>query len=260
MPTYAVLGATGNIGGHVLQTLIKRPDVKIRAFVRSRSKLEKQRPELVNDPDVQARVSLYEGSITSVDVLADCLEDADAAFLCVAAFASTPGCRIALDQATNVVTALEQVRGRSNGNNGAKLPTLIMLSSSETDDNLNDVPWPMNRILYAANYYIYEDLIRAEQYLRQRSDWIDAVYFKPGGISEDVASGHILSTAKSKTWVSFWDVTAGMVQIADDGDRYHGKSVSVHGKRKARAQTENFPMLLKGLLIYLLPFTSRWLV
>ncbi|KAH7024434.1 uncharacterized protein B0I36DRAFT_366379 [Microdochium trichocladiopsis] len=90
MPTYAILGAPGQVGGHVLQTLLKRQDVHIRAFVRSRAKVEKQRPELTTDVAIQKRVSFFAGDITDVDVPSPCLKGADAAFLCVAAAASQP--------------------------------------------------------------------------------------------------------------------------------------------------------------------------
>ncbi|KAH7025090.1 putative sterigmatocystin biosynthesis protein stcQ [Microdochium trichocladiopsis] len=270
MPRYAILGATGQNGGHVLQTLLDRPDAKIRAFVRSKAKLEKQHPQ-INRPEIKTRLTMYEGSITDVDVLASCLRGTDAAFLCVAAINSQPGCHIAQDQATNVVAALERIRtsdgknrrdsgvGGIDGSNTARLPTLIMLSSAATESKLDDVPWVLEKILFAANYHIYIDLIKAEEYLRQRADWVDAVYFKPGGISDDEATGHVLSTEKCQTFVSYWDTAAGMVQIADDGERWHGKSVSVQSKRKARPQYENLPLLFKGLLVYLFPFLYSWL-
>lgn len=255
MPTYAVLGATGQIGGHVFQTLLDRPDVQIRAFVRSRTKLSRQYPQITQD-DISRRVTIHEGTIDNIDVLSACLRSTDAAFLCVAASASQPGCRIAQDQSINVVAALEKIR---SSDTRKKLPTLIMLSSAETDDKLNDAPWLIAKILFTANYYIYTDLIKAEAYLRERADWIGTVFFKPGGISRDKASGHILSTKSCQTFVSFPDTAAGMVQIADDGDRWTGKSVSVQSRKRARVEYENFPLLFKGLIVYFLPLLYSWL-
>ncbi|KXJ85439.1 hypothetical protein Micbo1qcDRAFT_169434 [Microdochium bolleyi] len=259
MPTYAVLGATGNNGRHVLQALAQRDDVHIRPFVRSRSKLEQQSPEITNQ--TPQRCTVFTGNITDIDTLASCLRGTDAAFLTVAAFAPHPGCRIARDQAESVVAALRQIREEDGPD--ARLPMLIVLSSSETDSRLDDgVPWLISSILFRANNSIYTDLIAAETYLRQHADelGVDAVFYKPGGISHDVAHGHALSTERAMTFISYPDVAAGMVQIADDGgERWGGKSVSVVSRKKAKTAWENLPMLGKGLVVYFFPGLYRWL-
>lgn len=141
----------------------------------------------------------------------------------------------------------------------AKLPTLIMLSSSETDEKLSEsIPWPIRKMLFASNYHIYIDLIEAEKYLRAREDWITTVFMKPGGLSNDIRGGHILSTEDQQTFLSYLDLAAGMVEVAEEGDgRFDGKSVSVLSQGKAKIEWTALLVLARGLLVYLFPWLYR---
>ncbi|KAJ1323082.1 oxidoreductase AflX [Microdochium nivale] len=78
-----------------------------------------------------------------------------------------PNCRIARNQAESAIAALERIREHDSK---AKLLLLMILSSSETDSGLNDVPWPMGSIMFRASFPIYTGLIAAEAYIRQRAD------------------------------------------------------------------------------------------
>ena len=170
----------------------------------------------------------------------------------MATTSSEPGTRIAQDQAKSVVAALETLR---KGSEDLKLPTLIMLSSGEAEIELKfslEIPWPIRNMLFASNYYIYIDLIEAERYFRTK-DWLDVVYFKPGGISHDIQRGHIVSEQNSQTFVSFLDVAAGMIECADESERWSGRCVSLLSKGKAKVEWSNMPKLLKGLLAYFVP-------
>lgn len=241
--TYAVLGATGNAGRAVLNVLGSREDVNIRPFVRSKSKLEGLAPDIC----ASSRVEIHEGSIDHAEVLQRCLSGVDAAFLLVSAGESTAGCRVSRDQAEAVVAALQKLRDQQPR---AKLPMLIVFSSAEADDKFfYDTPFPIRNILYAANYFIYEDLKAAERYLRQY-EWVDKVFLKSGGISYDQAQGHILSEEASQTFISWADVAAGMVQLADEGQRWSGKNVSVQSNAKAKPEYSNVPLLFRGLGVY----------
>ena len=255
MSIYAILGATGQVGGSVLQVLSKEPSRQIRCFVRSKSKLESQCPEICASP----KVEIFEGGITDHDTLTKCLCGTRAVFLTVAAFASKPGTRIAQDQAEAVVSALEILRKEGDG--GLKLPTLIMLSSSEAEIEPKfslSISWPIRKILFASNYYTYLDLIEAEKYLRAR-DWANVVYFKPGGISHDIQRGHTITEETQQTFVSFLDVAAGMIECADDSERWSGKCVSVLSSGKAKIEWSAPMHLFRGLLVYVIPSLHSWL-
>lgn len=270
-PTYAILGATGQTGGSVLQVLAaERPGVDIKCLVRSRPKLERMYPDIVASP---SRVQVFEGQISDVPLLTDCIRGASAVFLCVASPDNKPHLRIARDQAEAVVAALEALReeqqsapvqGEKPGAVVTKtpLPLLVMLSSAETDEPrfCADLPWAARRLLFAANWWIYTDLIAAERYLRERSGWVDAVFVKPGGISTDARRGHVLSTTGSQTFVSFLDVAGGMVQCADEGAaRWSGGSVSVLSRGKARVEWSSGPVLLRNMVCTWVPWLYPWL-
>lgn len=126
MASYAILGATGQTGSHILQLLLRdHPSAEINVLVRSRTKLE----ALLDSPssysssslsgstydDVASRVHIYEGTITDVPVVTACLRGVKTAFLTVATLYNVPRTRVAQDQAEAVVAALEDLRRQQQG-------------------------------------------------------------------------------------------------------------------------------------------------
>ena len=256
--TYALLGATGNVGGQVLDVLAQRKDLNIHCFVRSADKLRSQKSSICSQPNVK----IFEGAISDRQEdrasLADCLRGTQGAFLCVATLFNDPHTSIARQQAAAVVSALETLRSKDKS---AKLPVLVMLSSAEAEDPLHfslGLPWIARKILFNGMYWIYTDLIEAEKYLRSK-DWVNAVYFKPGGISWDEASGHTLSTEKQQTFISYPDVATGMIECADDGEKWAGKAVSVIAKKPAKTEISGLIHLPTGLFATFLPGVYNWL-
>ncbi len=252
MSAYALLGATGQVGNCILQVLAEDPSRKIHAFVRSKSKLQKMSPEICSSPNL----TIFEGDISNLAVLQDCITGTRAVFLAVAASVTVPGIRTAQDQAESVVTALGAIQKQLPK---AMLPRLILLSSSETDEKLSEsTPWLIRKMLFAASYYIYIDLIEAEKYLRARDDWITCVFMKPGGLSNDIRRGHILSTETQQTFVSCLDLAAGMVELAEEGEgRWDGKNVSVLSHGKAKFEGAALMVLGRGLFVYFFPWLYR---
>lgn len=286
MATYAILGATGQTGSHILQLLLRdHPSAEINVLVRSRAKLEAMLPDTLGAYSL--RLHIYEGTITDIPVLTACLKGVKTAFLTVATMYNVPRTRIAQDQSEAVVAALEKLRddgekvvknssaeaspeskatattATTTKKNRKDIPLLVMISSAETqiDPFCLDIPYPIRTGMFYCNYWIYTDLIAAEAYLRARSDWIDAIFFKPGGISNDIQRGHILSTEKSQTFVSFWDVAAGMIDCGTEQDRaaIAGKSVSVLSRSKAKLPLGTPLLLLRNLTGYLFPRLYEWL-
>ena len=253
MSAYALLGATGTVGNYIFRTLAEDSDRKIHAFVRSRSKLERMSPEICSSPNVK----IFEGDISNTEVLSKCITGTRAVFLAVAASYNRPGENIAQIQAESIVSALESLRAKEKN---VRPPTLIVLSSAETEEKFcEDLPWLVQKMLFAANYHIYVDLMKAEKYLRAR-DWIGCVFVKPGGLSHDARHGYILSTEKQQTFLSFWDLVYAMVDIADaDDGRWNGKAVSVLSHKKAKVETGAMWALSRGLVTYFFPWLYAYL-
>lgn len=252
MPSYAILGATGQVGGSVLEVLMQSDKNHIHAYCRSKAKLLSKNPTYAND----TRLQVFEGNLNDTTLLANCCGDVRAVFLCVAAVANQPGCSIAQDTAHQVIAAMQVLREKQR----AKIPTLVMLSSSSTEPYLcRNMPGFAHPLLYRANYYIYTDLEVAERFLRSHAEWIDTVYMKPGALSHDLQGGHVLSTESQASPVSFLDLAAGMVELGDKGEQFAGKAVSVHPKaEKVKFPWEAPGALLKGLLFYLFPWLWSW--
>jgi uncharacterized protein YbjT (DUF2867 family) len=90
MPTYAVLGSTGNCGSALIQNLLKSSDNKVNAYCRNVAKLRRLVPEVIDNKQVQ----VFSGSINDVDLMMDCVRGTDAVFLVATTNDNIPGCRV----------------------------------------------------------------------------------------------------------------------------------------------------------------------
>ncbi|OBW66067.1 MAG: Rhomboid-like protein [Aureobasidium pullulans] len=205
MPTYAVLGATGNTGQSLLQILTQDPSNTVHAYCRSKSKLERLQPNITNNPNVK----VYEGSLTDTEVIRDCIKNTHAVFLAVAVSGNVPGNTIAQDTARVVVAALKQIHETDAS---SKLPRLVVLSAVPTEPAFSkDMPALALTILFRAESNIYNDLIAAEKQLRKEQDWLSVTFVKPGALSIDSQKGHALTMEGPKGVVSFLDLAAAKV-------------------------------------------------
>ena len=256
MSAYAILGATGQTGGSILKLLGDNPKNEVNVLVRSRSKLEKSYPPLSANKNIR----VFEGSISNAQTLAECLKGTKAVFLTVAVTVNAPDTSISVDTAKAVITALQNLKETDPH---FKPPRLVVLSSASLDDKFwGGGPEFVHKIMYSANAFIYDDLKRAETYLRQYEDWLEMTFVMPGGLSHDVQQGHELSEEKQQTFISFLDLAAGMVEVADADARWDGKHVSVvlKGGRKAKIEYWAPVILGRGLLTYLFPWAYGWLL
>ncbi|USW52126.1 Putative NAD(P)-binding domain, NAD(P)-binding domain superfamily [Septoria linicola] len=202
--------------------------------------------------------SILPSSLDDESLLADCLSGTRAVFVAIAVTSNQPGVTIAQDTAKQVIAAMDKLRQwRSE-----RLPKLIVLSSASTDHSLMaQVPSFLRSTLYCACSNIYDDLKLAEKFYRAQEDCLSTVHIKPGGLSNDARKGHELSLTVARTPLSFLDLAAGMVEVADDsGERYEGRGVAVNATSKDVAFPWDAPLLLmKGLVIHFLPWTYRFL-
>src|SRR5690242_7726943 len=101
MSAYAILGATGQVGGSILKLLGSSPENNINVLVRSRAKLEKSYPSLSS----KLNIRVFEGNVSDVATLAQCLEGTRTVFLTTAVTDNDPGVSIAVDTAHAVISA-----------------------------------------------------------------------------------------------------------------------------------------------------------
>ena len=255
MPTYTILGSTGNVGGSLLEVLLDSKKFKIHAYCRSKSKLIKQNPGI----DENKTVRIFEGSLDDTELLSNCFAGSDAIFVAIAVSGNQPGLTIAQDTAHQVVAAMEKLRRQHPSQ---RLPKLIILSSASTEHRLmSEVPSFLLSTLYRAFSFIYDDLKAAEKFYRSKEDWLTTIFVKPGALTKDERRGHAVSLEIAKSPISFLDLAAGMVEIADEGgDRYDGRGVAVNATSKDVAFPWDAPMLMiKGLIIHFLPWMHRFL-
>ncbi|KAK3901804.1 hypothetical protein C8A05DRAFT_34500 [Staphylotrichum tortipilum] len=255
MPSYAVLGATGGIGRSLLRVLLQSPDNQINAYCRSRAKLLRVCPEAANTEQLK----VFEGRLDDVSLIAGCIRDTRAVFLAVSVSDNMPGCTIAREATSVAVAALDDIRKRDGPT--TRLPTVILSSSASLDHSFSgDVPPFVHWLLDRAVSNLYHDLAEAESLLRAQKDWVSTVFVRPGGLVHDRQGGHEISTTTAKTPLSFLDLAAGMVEIAEDKEgRHHMRSVSVlPTSDKVAFPWDCVYFVLTGLLYHYLPWTYRF--
>ncbi|KAB8219477.1 hypothetical protein BDV33DRAFT_231532 [Aspergillus novoparasiticus] len=229
------------------------PDNQIHAYCRSVSKLNRLHPEITQ----HRQVKVWEGSLEDVSFLSECIRGTRAVFMVVAIPDNMPYCTIAQDCTNAVLNALKKLQAEGC----QSLPKLIVLSSASLEDSLcADVPPFIHRVLNIAAGNLYSDLAKAEKILRAEKHWVSTTFVKPGGLVHDVQRGHTLSTTTAKTPVSFLDVAAGMVEVANvDDRRYDMMNVSVNAIEDGTA----FPWkgvyyVMTGLLFHFFPWTYKY--
>ncbi|KAL8874303.1 MAG: hypothetical protein Q9174_000343 [Haloplaca sp. 1 TL-2023] len=248
MPTYAVLGATGATGGNILKLLMKDAQNNINVYVRSKAKLIKQIPDVASNPSV----NIFTGNLDDISLIASCLENIDAVFSTVASNDNMPGTHIAQDTAQSIVVALMGIRMQKPQ---AKLPTIIWLSSASINEKFySQGPAFVHWILSTSFSYVYTDLEHAEAYLKMHRKWLNAVFIQPGGLVEDKQRGHAIDTEKEQTFLSYADLAAGMIEVAEKGG-YDWRGISVVPTTKDTKIEWRVPgRMVKGLTFHFFPW------
>ena len=205
---------------------------------------------------------MYEGSIQDVELMADCIRGTKAVFLVVTTNDNIPGCRVSQDSATAVIQALQKIKAAAGP--GLKLPKLVLLSSATIDDHLaRDMPSWFRPIMLAAASNVYADLRRTEAFLRSHEDWVSTIFIKPAGLSPDISRGHKLTLDEEESFISYLDLSAGMIEAADNEEMlYDGRNVCVvNEKRGVGAKfPSGTPMcILMGLMRHFFPWLHPYL-
>ncbi|KAL8747705.1 MAG: hypothetical protein Q9190_000446 [Brigantiaea leucoxantha] len=256
MSTYAVLGATGNCGSALIQILSQSPNVEVNAYCRNKVKLLRMMPEALNSK----KVKVFDGRIDDLGLITSCVRGCRAVFIAVTTNDNIPGCSLSQDTAHSVISALKKIKEESGPN--AKLPKLVLLSSATIDDRLaHKMPKWFRPIMLTAASHVYDDLKNAEKFLRAQQDWVSTIFIKPGGLAVDKQRGHKLSLDEEESFISYLDLSAAMVEAADDKeDRYDVKNVSVNNTGGSAAFPRGTPLcIVYGLLRHYFPWAHPYL-
>lgn len=241
MPTYAILGATGQTGSEIVKALLPT-SAHLNIYARSRSRLEKKFPSI----STAVNVSLFIGDLSDTSLLASCLSSADVIFSTVAQNRNEPGCSIAQQTAFAIVQALEPQR-----KSGVKIPYVVFLSSGSVDPNNPHQRETGYQFMYNwVLYHIYEDLRKAIKHLQDKA-WIPLIVASAGAIVHDPAEHAVELTddpLKASQIESYADLAKGMIAMGDAGDKWKGKYVSM--KVNEGRPIDGNPI---ALLRYLLP-------
>ncbi|KAF4772809.1 stcQ [Colletotrichum scovillei] len=261
MPTYAIIGATGNTGTALIEQLSQDPAAHIRAFCRDKNKLLKASPYVLDSK----RVEVFEGSIDDVELLAQCIQGARAVFHVVSTNTNVPDCHVGLDTAKGIVGALNMIEAVSWSYDVAqreKLPKIVLLSSATIEDHLSKhTPVWLRAILLRSASNVYEDLRQTEAFLRTHGDRITTIFIKPGGLSVDKQRGHRLDMNREESFISYLDLAAAMLEAAnDESGQYDMRNVSVVNSGGSAKLPSGTPWcILTGLLRHYFPFAHPYL-
>ena len=258
MASYAILGSTGNCGSALIQNLLSIPQNKIHAYCRNKAKLHRLLPQVIENKQIQ----IFEGSIHDVELIASCVRGTKAVFLVVTTNDNIPGCHLSQDSATVVIEALQKIKAEAKP--GLKLPKLVLLSSATIDDHLaRSMPNWFRPIMLAAASHVYADLRRTEELLRSHEDWVSTIFIKPAGLSSDVARGHRLTLDEEESFISYLDLSAGMIEAAEDEEgRFDGRNVCVVNQTHGVGAKfpKGTPMcILMGLMRHFFPWLHPYL-
>lgn len=248
MSAYAVFGATGNCGTSLIQQLLQLPDAKIHAYCRNKTKLATLIPEALES----RRIAIFEGNISDVDIFERCIRGCKAVFLAVSTNQNTPKYHVAEDTTKTLLSAMERLK-----KDGLRIPKVVVLSSASLEDSFcRNMARVAHWIIVRTNSYIYEDLRVQENLLRREQDWISTIFIKPGGLAVGPQRGHKLDLEEQETFVSYFDLAAGMVEAANDPDnRYDMKNVTIHNTGGTAKMPSFLPLLcVVGLITHFMPW------
>ncbi|KAK4612280.1 Oxidoreductase claK [Fulvia fulva] len=257
--TYAVLGSTGNCGSALIRNLLGKPQSRVHAFCRNKKKLLRLIPEIADSKQVE----VFEGGMQDHDLLAACIKNTRAVFMCISTNDNVPGCRLSQDSAIALVKVMRELGyDKPDGGPNGPAPKLLLLSSGTIDPHLSKhLPSLLLWILKRSASHVYADLEKAEEFLRAQESWLTTIYIKPGALSVDKKRGYELSLTEQKDPVSYLDLSAGMIEAADDPEgRWDLKNISVNcGSTPAGFPDGTILCILMGLLRHYFPWTHAYL-
>ncbi len=111
-------------------------------------------------------------------------------------------------------------------------------------------------IIWTGFSHIYKDLQRAQAYYELHRLWMTATFVQPGALTHDKQSGHEVMIGTKKSFLSFLDLAAGMIECGskDKTDTewdWQGVTVIPTGKSKFNPKAPL--MILRGSVWTIFP-------
>lgn len=232
MPAYTLLGATGSTGSAILRHLVSQPPqhLKLNILVRSKQKLLQTFPSLEESGKLAIRV--FEGASTDRTVLEQCLEDADAVFMCVGDNESKFGMSLSHDTVKVIYEALKTLR-KLHGDE-YKPPTVVQLRSAALNPTLaRQVPKVVHATVSFCLHYSHKDMKRACTVYQRAAEegLLDYIFVDPPTIHDatgtECTGYKLISTEKQEMALSYADLGASMCELAERRLYFSNQAVGV---------------------------------
>jgi oxidoreductase AflX len=208
--TFAVLGATGKTGRGVVQGLLANTDINIHIYVRSRSKLSNLFPGILSDP----RVTIFEGPVRDPELMTQCLAGVSIVIFTLGDNENRPGLDVIEAGAKSVLSALQSLKDSARSREWQN-PRIIMLSSSTWNPRFAAArPALVHWMIKTAFSHPYADLVRGQTLFIDSKSLCDILLVQPGGLVQDAASGHEISTESVRLTATYADLAAAFVELA----------------------------------------------
>lgn len=259
---YAIFGATGTIGSLLMQEILhSSSNATVHAFCRSREKLLR----CIKSENHKERVKIFEGSLDDIQLMQDCIKEANVIVLSVAPKGNIPNNHLVENTTKNIIKAVQSLKS-------IKADRIILVSSAGTEHRFmhSNSSALFLAILDRALYYVYRDLEAAEKVLRANESLIASTYVKPSALSHNFGYNPYREPLAKKEYkldfqtanfpCSYLDFVHGIMEIAGEtSDVYVNKSVATNSIGKVSFPFEAPVHLFVGLLVYYLPFLCTWI-
>ena len=247
MPTYAILGGTGNIGTELIKQLATKPGVRLHVYARSQQRLLKAHPILAEKGSPH---HIFTGDLNDVDLLSQCISGAEVVYGVVGTNANKPGLHIAQDLAQVIITALNKLRDGTRHGETFHCPTVVFTTSAgmTSDPRVRaNFPAYLHWVIQRVGKYIYEDFRVATAILRRPENaWIPVILFCAPGLASGPSQGPISVgqniPKNAPKYVTYDDLARGMVQSAQEVDTWAHKEIGIVGAK--------MPPQEYGLMLY----------
>ncbi|PWN36431.1 uncharacterized protein FA14DRAFT_26 [Meira miltonrushii] len=259
---YAIFGATGTIGSLLMQEILScSSNTTVHAFCRSREKLLK----CINNEDHKARVKIFEGSLDDIELLQNCIKEANVIVLAIAPKGNIPNNHLVENTAKNMIKAVQSLKN-------IKANRIVLVSSAGTEHRFMHANSSalFLAILDRALFHVYRDLEAAEKVLRANESLIPSTYVKPSALSHNFGYNPYRKPSAKNVFkldfqnanfpCSYFDFVHGVMEVADEkSDLYENKSVATNSIGKVSFPIEAPVQLFVGLVVFYLPFLCSWI-